>query len=217
MVSMKVLVPTLILLVVFLAGCSETPERLSSEPVQGPARSNVASPHFSDSDALIREKGKAVVQEAFSILSSNLMTALTAGGPSNAIPIRSVKAFPLTQSVSEDYQVALRRVSHRWRNPVNAPSDEEREVLNEFQSQVAAGRTPVPVVKRSGGKAFFYSPIILNNPLCLTCHGEIGNEVAPETSVLLARLYPDDRATGFHLDDLRGMWVVEIPQNAKAP
>ena len=203
-----------------LAGCGENPDRPGAPAASNLPTNrsgNVAAPHLTDSDVLIREKGKAVVAEAFSLLSSNLLAALAAGGPSNAIPFCSVQALPLTETVSQTYEVGVRRVSHRVRNPQNAPDAREAAVLDRFEAQVADGQTPGPVVERADGEAFFYAPITISTPLCLTCHGEVGGGIAPETATLLTRLYPEDRATGFKLGDLRGMWVVHIREDAPGP
>lgn len=44
--------------------------------------------------------------------------------------------------------------------------------------------------------------------MCLQCHGEAGTEIAPATLAVLQREYPDDRATGYGADELRGLFVV---------
>ena len=51
----------------------------------------------------------------------------------------------------------------------------------------------------------------LGQPLCLKCHGQPEREIAPSTMEVLRRLYPEDRATGFRLGELRGMWRVDLP------
>jgi hypothetical protein len=200
--------------ILWASGCGQGTDGERAQPQPAPAhpssRPSLAAPRLTDSDALIREKGTAVVQEAFSLLSSNLLAALAAGGPSNAIPFCSVQALPLTESVSDHYSVDLRRVSDRVRNPKNAATPHEADVLDGFAAQVAAGQQPAPLVVRTNDTAWFYAPILINNPLCLTCHGQPGQDMTPETTELLKRLYPEDRATGFRMNDLRGMWVVRI-------
>jgi hypothetical protein len=156
------------------------------------------------------EKGKAVVQEAFSVLSSNLLAAIASGGPTNAIPFCSVKALPLTENISQAHAVEVRRVSEKVRNPKNTPSEQELAILTEFQSALADGEKPVPTLVRRENEVFFYAPIQIPNPLCLACHGDPGTDIAPETAEVLKRLYPNDQATGFRLNDLRGMWVVTV-------
>jgi hypothetical protein len=197
-----------------MAGCRpelETPaarEPQAAHPGSPGARLRV--PHPDDSDAVIREKGKALVGEAFSLLSSNLLAALAAGGPSNAIPFCSVEALPLTKSVAQANAVELRRVSHRVRNPTNVPTPAEARVLREFQEKQAASQSLSPVIDRTADGVVFYAPIVINNGLCLTCHGDPQRDIEPATLALLAQLYPEDQATGFQLHDLRGMWVVTL-------
>jgi hypothetical protein len=41
--------------------------------------------------------------------------------------------------------------------------------------------------------------------LCLQCHGE---NISPEVQAELARLYPEDKATGYSAGDIRGAFVV---------
>lgn len=166
--------------------------------------------HREDSDAVVLEKGRALVGDAFSMLSSNLMEALAAGGPSNAIPFCARSALPLTERLAEANAVTLRRVSHRARNPSNAPTPAELAVLEELQQAHAAGRPLGARIDRAGDTLVFYAPIVINNQLCLNCHGEPGLGLSPETHALLKTLYPQDQATGFKMNDLRGMWVIGV-------
>jgi hypothetical protein len=53
-------------------------------------------------------------------------------------------------------------------------------------------------------------PIVLNNALCLKCHGG-ADDVDAATMKVLAERYPADEATGYRLDDLRGIWRIEVP------
>ena len=45
---------------------------------------------------------------------------------------------------------------------------------------------------------------------CLQCHGKV-DDLAPEVRDVLAKNYPQDRATGFAAGDLRGWFWVEVP------
>jgi hypothetical protein len=51
---------------------------------------------------------------------------------------------------------------------------------------------------------------VINNAQCLNCHGTPGKEVLPENHELIKGLYPQDRATGYSMDDLRGMWSIRL-------
>jgi hypothetical protein len=53
-----------------------------------------------------------------------------------------------------------------------------------------------------------YIEAITIKPLCLACHG---SDLAPDVAEQIQGMYPDDEATGFELDDLRGVYWVEYP------
>ncbi|MCP5518661.1 MAG: DUF3365 domain-containing protein [Verrucomicrobiales bacterium] len=196
-----------------LTACGER----SSPPPPSPAPPDAGATTASTVDPaeLARQRGVLIVQQAFTMLSSNLARAIQTGGISNALSYCSVKALPLTQLVGDTNRVRLRRVTHKPRNPANRASAAELGILAGFQSALAAGRTnPPPVLTTNdAGGLSLHAPIVLNNPLCLNCHGRPGDQILPENVTLLARLYPTDEATGFTLGDLRGMWCVDFAGN----
>lgn len=61
------------------------------------------------------------------------------------------------------------------------------------------------------GSTSFIAPIVLGNPLCLQCHGTPGEDIDPETLASIQKFYPNDKATGFKLGDLRGLWRITFP------
>lgn len=61
------------------------------------------------------------------------------------------------------------------------------------------------------GSVHFYAPILLAAPVCLQCHGRPEKDIAPATMAAIKKLYPEDKATGFQLGDLRGLWRVTFP------
>jgi hypothetical protein len=165
-----------------------------------------------DREVAALERGQAIAGQAFVLLSSNLMQAISERGITNALAYCSERAYPLTALVADTNQVRLQRLTHRPRNPTNAVPRGEGEILRQFQLALDRGERPMPLVRAgTGGNAVFYSPIVLTNPLCLQCHGTVGTDIQPATAALLAALYPNDQATGFKLGDLRGMWRIEMP------
>jgi hypothetical protein len=50
--------------------------------------------------------------------------------------------------------------------------------------------------------------------MCLQCHGDPANDISPETLNKIQTLYPDDAATGYKTNELRGIWVVEMPKKS---
>lgn len=198
-------------LCLFLAGCSpdagppgEIP--VAPEPLTGEQRAEAVA------------LGKAVTAEAFSLLSSNLLSAIAAGGVTNALPYCSLAASPLTASVADQHGVSLKRVTHRPRNPAARANATEAQALAQFEADLQAGQAPEPLVTNLlAGQATFFAPIVLNKELCLKCHGRVDGDMDSETLAVLNRLYPQDEAREFQLGELRGAWRVDIPMNNLAP
>lgn len=164
------------------------------------------------------ERGKPIVQEAFTVLSTQLGLALQTGGVTNALSLCSVRALPLTKLVGDTNHVTLRRVTHKPRNPANRANSAEQHLLDCFQEMLDSGTTNLaPVVLTpSTNQISFCAPIVINNPLCLNCHGVPDETLLPAASESLRRLYPADEATGFKMGDLRGMWRVDFDPVALA-
>ena len=148
-----------------------------------------------------KEIGKATVKK----LGSNLMTHMKQGGPAQAIPFCNVKASPLTLEVAKKYNVSIKRTSHKIRNENSNPNETETAILKKYLASLSNGEKIKPIVKKDEtGKVHFYAPIKLEAK-CLACHGTIGKEVTQKTDSILKSLYPNDKATGFKVGDLRGM------------
>jgi len=163
-----------------------------------------------DSESGPHEQGRLLTQRAAGVLSSNLLAALTQGGPTKALKFCSTHAAALT-AASGTNGISLRRVSHRPRNLGNRATTDELVVLEQFRARLLPGAGLPPQLRtNANGTISFFSPIVLNTPLCLNCHGQAGTEVAPGTVEAIQRLYPHDEATGFKLGDLRGMWRVDF-------
>lgn len=161
--------------------------------------------------------GRKVVGQAFQLLSGQLMGAMAKGGPTHAIDFCSTRALALTLGVGSSNEVVLQRVTHAPRNPANAASPLEQELIARFQAELRVGTNsppvpPAPVIRtNAAGSRVFYAPIVLSNPLCLQCHGAPGREIAAATAEAIGQRYPVDRATGFRMGDVRGLWKVEFP------
>ena len=202
---MKLLLPALAASLALILGCSKTPEPLAIPLVPLSVQMQGAAVH----------RGKAIVTETFSLLSSNLQSAVKTSGVSNALPFCSLAASPLTAGMAGKHGVTIRRVTHKARNPAGTADAIELAILKQFEaawSTATATNPPLPIVTNfTATTATFFAPIILNNELCLECHGEPGKDIAPENVATIERLYPQDEATGFKLGDLRGAWRVDIP------
>lgn len=103
-------------------------------------------------------------------------------------------------------EVRIRRISDRYRNPDHAPDPYEASILAQWKNDLAAGEKPGVLSAETDAGFRVMKPIIIGNGLCLQCHGAPA-EMNPDAAREIARLYPDDRATGYKLGDLRGAFT----------
>ena len=104
--------------------------------------------------------------------------------------------------------VAVGRTSARLRNPGNAPPAWARAYLAATDGRKAA---EVPALAFDlGDRVGLLRPIEVRRR-CLACHA--AREQLPDgTRQWLERAYPQDRAVGYALGDLRGFWWAEAPR-----
>lgn len=157
-----------------------------------------------DSAKYLKEGGE-IAQATFKVLSQNLQNAMAEGGVENALKFCNVNAMPITDSLAKHYNVEIKRTSHKVRNPNNNPTSQEQVVLENFLSKEKILK---PLVQQSeDASVAFYAPIVMKG-LCVTCHGQVGSILAEKDYQIIQSLYPEDRATGFNVDELRGMWSI---------
>ncbi|MFC3100445.1 c-type heme family protein [Altererythrobacter lauratis] len=158
-------------------------------------------------------RASAIADQFQQRLSLQLVTALREGGPVAGIEVCAREAPAIAAALSAETGADVRRISFAPRNPAAmapehllAPlSDLEARPLDEdgrprmigwIEGRGAAARQ---VTLRS---------LVMQDQPCGTCHG---HDIAPDVQAALARLYPQDRATGFSAGQLRGAILVSQP------
>jgi hypothetical protein len=106
--------------------------------------------------------------------------------------------------------VTVGRTSARLRNPENAPPAWARGYVAKTDHRKAADVPPTAF--DLGDRVGVLRPIEIRRR-CLGCH-DARERLAPSTRSWLARAYPQDRALGYALGDLRGFWWAEAPKEA---
>jgi len=152
------------------------------------------------------EKGKKIAQASFKAMSGQLMSAMKKGGVPNALKYCNLEAMPITDSLSKAHNVTIKRTALKLRNPENKPNTEEFNILHQFKSDIELGKKVKPIIMKTGPKSkSFFAPITLKAP-CMVCHGDISDD----TKKMIAEHYPKDKAIGFKIGDLRGMWSIKF-------
>jgi cytochrome c553 len=155
------------------------------------------------------ELGKQYVLKTKSALGSNLMSVLKTEGSIGALEYCNLNAKGLLDSMQQELGVSIKRVSDKNRNPDNAANLDELEYIMKARHTLQDKSELKPKLIENREKLVAYYPIVTNK-MCMQCHGEEGIEIEPKTLAKIKELYPEDKATGYGINQLRGIWVVEM-------
>jgi cytochrome c2 len=156
--------------------------------------------------------GMTYAKSTKATLGKNLMGAIQKQGVMHALEFCNVQAMPLTDSMSTKHQANIKRVSDKNRNPQNKASRKELKYINLYKDIVGSGEQPEPIVVESDNKVNFYYPIVTND-MCLKCHGTPGTDINTETYDKIKALYPQDKAIGYGVNEVRGIWSINFDKN----
>lgn len=160
-------------------------------------------------------KAQKLTKEYQTALKGELVTAMKEGGPAKAIGVCNLEAPAIEKRIvhqkgTEGWTVS--RTAPRVRNPKNRPSDWQARGLAEIAQRITSGEAPEKVDWQGReGESFVYMEPIMMGGLCATCHGPT-ESIPVGVKKELARLYPQDEATGFKIGELRGAFVVTGPR-----
>lgn len=160
-----------------------------------------------------RAASMEVVKEFMGELKGELQKAMKAGGPVNAIGVCNSVAPAIAAKQSEKHGWEVGRTSLKTRNPANKPDAWEKDVLEKFDQRQAAGEAPKTmyyeeVVEQDGKQYYRFMKAIPTGGVCLKCHGE---NIAEPVKAKLDKLYPQDKARGYKMGDIRGAFTIKQP------
>lgn len=144
-----------------------------------------------------------------------LTDEIAKGGPESAIGVCREKAPEMARGASQQTGWAIRRVSLNNRNPKAVPDAWERASLEEFDRRAAAGEPPATLEKAEtvseGGRSVArYMRALPTQSLCLQCHGP-AESITDAVRAKLAALYPEDKAVGYSVGQIRGAMTIKKP------
>ena len=150
--------------------------------------------------------GKEIAQHSFKILGGNLKKAMAEGGIDHAVNYCNANASHLMDSLGTHYSANIKRTSNKLRNPKNTSTTAEKMVINNYLNGTKKG--PVVNILPNGNKIFYAA--IKMKPLCVSCHGTVGETVSKKNYQNISNLYPNDKAIGYKEGDFRGIWSIEL-------
>lgn len=172
-------------------------------------------------DIAAREKAARAASAAFvQKLGGALKAEMQKGGPEQAILVCRDIAPQIAGELSRANGWRVTRVGTRARNPMLGLADDwEHKVLNDFRARAAkGGKYPDmvfgEVVEIGGAPHYRFMKAIPVQEACLACHGS-AEQIPDGVEARLASAYPQDRATGYQVGELRG--AVSITQPLDIP
>ncbi len=139
--------------------------------------------------------------------------AIQAGGTGHAVDFCNIHAMQLTDSLAQTYGVSIQRLSDRNRNLANALRTKTDKTAWKSMQGAAPEHAAHLLLDDSEGNTHYYKPIFIAMPTCLQCHGKPQEDVATGTLQTINEKYPDDKALGYALGELRGVWKITWTQN----
>jgi len=183
----------------FFISCNQAPEKKEVTNTEPEAKTEVN----------YTKLGLDYAMSTKAILGKNLMSTIQAEGTEKALTFCNQRAYPLTDSMATVLNAKIKRVSDQERNPQNVANETELEFITKGKESLASGNKISPQVQEIDGKMVGYYPIITNQ-MCLQCHGNTESQITTATLNKINELYPNDKATGYFENQLRGIWVIEM-------
>ena len=162
-------------------------------------------------DAMLSEARNVAMSLPPKLLAS-LQEEIKKSGPEGAIPVCKDMAPKMAGKILQETGWKVKRVSLKPRNEARAiPDDWEKAALEDFDKRAAAGEPPAQLEKgETVGNEYRYVKALPAQPLCLNCHGPV-DQLSPAVKSVLGEHYPNDRATGYSVGQIRGAISVRKP------
>lgn len=156
-------------------------------------------------EATYLELGDSISNVMQKELLKNVKQAIQKQGIDYAVDFCNVKATPLTDSMSMIHKVKIQRLSDKNRNPNNAIHSKADQLA---WDKISRDKKSF-IEQESSENLFYYKPIVLALPTCLKCHGS-NSDIAQSTQEMIDLKYPTDKAVGYKMGELRGMWKIQL-------
>lgn len=178
---------------------------LAAQPIIASAADDVPS---------LTKETREATQPLLAKVVGTVKEGLNTSTPHQTVDVCREKLPGMVKEIREKTGWNIRRVSLKTRNAERGTPDEwEARVLADFDKRAAAGekRDQIEageIFTTPEGRVFRYMKALPVQEACLNCHGDAAN-LTPELKDKLTRLYPNDKATGYQLGQIRGALTVK--------
>lgn len=188
------------ILSLLIISCQPSSEATQTENKAGTTQTekSITLEHWRQlADSLTVERQRVILQ--------SLLTVSEKEGWGGAV--RYCHAAADTLTFYQSAKVSFQRVALHNRNPKNALADSLDKAA--YERFAKSGEKESFITEVGDGHLRVYRPIYIPMVQCLKCHGK-PEDLDGQALAEIRKRYPNDKATGFAMGDLRGMWKVEI-------
>lgn len=153
----------------------------------------------------LKIQGDSITTVTQKALMSNVANAIEKGGTTYGVEFCNTKALVITDSLSKKYEATIQRITNKNRNADNELiSLNDKVIFSAFADNIQLQDSLIA----ENGKHVYYKRIDLGMETCLKCHGAPEANIDAETYAKIKEHYPLDKAVGYNLKELRGMWKI---------
>ena len=151
----------------------------------------------------LKNKAKNIIKQFAKTLKPELKKALKSGGAKHAVEVCNIQSPLITRNINAaNYGWEVKRVSLKNRNINAKPNQWESKILKIFDKRATLGmKAEKSVYAKIVDKEFRFMKAQITDGVCLTCHGK---NVSAEIKQIINAKYPQDKATGYSLGEVRG-------------
>jgi hypothetical protein len=155
--------------------------------------------------------GEKITKSAQQNLVEVITEALSSHPIEEAADYCQVNRLLKADSLSQVYRASLKRSNLRDLSASSPLMDKERQILEAYLYNAENKLEQRSNVQRIGDQVLLYTaPIILQETICLRCHGEVGKDITPADFQKLTARYKLDSLSNRRTNDLLGMWHVSF-------
>ena len=153
-----------------------------------------------------KNRGDEITNLAQATLLSNVGQAIQTGGTKYAVEFCNLRASSIVDSLNTINSCTISRITEKNRNPNSFVGNNTEKNIIQLMAKGVVNDT----LLQTKNRLTYFKPIKIALPACLKCHGNPDTDIDAETLQKINQLYPADLATGYYLNDFRGMWKFEV-------
>jgi hypothetical protein len=103
----------------------------------------------------------------------------------------------------------------RLRNVKSIPNAQQKQILDAYSYNLEKKTPLFSDIQMKKDEIIFTSPIIIDEKVCLQCHGTPGKEISDKDYKKILLLYPADKSINYKMNDFIGLWTVNFNKQGK--